>query len=38
MKVGINAACHVPGVLKISAANNEGKLGIHQFPLHAVLE
>ncbi len=38
MKVGINAACHVPGVLKISAANYEGKLGIHQFPLREVLE
>jgi formylmethanofuran--tetrahydromethanopterin N-formyltransferase len=38
MKAGINAACHVPGVLKISAANYEGKLGIHQFPLHEVLE
>jgi formylmethanofuran--tetrahydromethanopterin N-formyltransferase len=38
MKAGINAACHVPGVIKISAANYEGKLGIHQFPLHLVLE
>jgi formylmethanofuran--tetrahydromethanopterin N-formyltransferase len=38
MKAGINAACHVPGVLKITAANYEGKLGSHQFPLHAVLE
>lgn len=38
MKTGINAACHVPGVLKITAANYEGKLGSHQFPLHAVLE
>ena len=38
MKAGINAACRVPGVLKISAANYEGKLGIHQFPLHLVLE
>ena len=38
MKAGINAACHVPGVLKISAANYEGKLGSHQFPLHVVLE
>jgi formylmethanofuran--tetrahydromethanopterin N-formyltransferase len=38
MKAGINAACHVPGVLKISAANYEGKLGTHQFPLHVVLE
>ena len=38
MKAGINAACHVPGVLKISAANYEGKLGTHQFPLHVILE
>jgi len=38
MKAGINAACRVPGVLKISAANYEGKLGSHQFPLHGVLE
>ncbi|HOV52354.1 MAG: Formylmethanofuran--tetrahydromethanopterin formyltransferase [Methanosaeta sp. PtaB.Bin018] len=38
MKSGINAACRVPGVLKISAANYEGKLGTHQFPLHVVLE
>ena len=38
MKAGINAACRVPGVLKISAANYEGKLGTHQFPLHVVLE
>ncbi|HUS76230.1 MAG TPA: formylmethanofuran--tetrahydromethanopterin N-formyltransferase [Methanothrix sp.] len=38
MKAGINAACHVPGVLKITAANYEGKLGSHQFPLHVVLE
>jgi formylmethanofuran--tetrahydromethanopterin N-formyltransferase len=38
MKTGINAACHVPGVLKITAANYEGKLGSHQFPLHVVLE
>ncbi len=38
MKAGINAACRVPGVLKITAANYEGKLGIHQFPLHLVLE
>jgi formylmethanofuran--tetrahydromethanopterin N-formyltransferase len=38
MKAGINASCHVPGILKISAANYEGKLGSHQFPLHVVLE
>ena len=38
MKAGINAACRVPGVLKISAANYEGKLGSHQFPLNVVLE
>jgi formylmethanofuran--tetrahydromethanopterin N-formyltransferase len=38
MKAGINAACRVPGVLKITAANYEGKLGIHQFPLLTVLK
>ncbi|MCX6669709.1 MAG: formylmethanofuran--tetrahydromethanopterin N-formyltransferase [Methanothrix sp.] len=38
MNAGINAACRVPGILKITAANYEGKLGAHQFPLHAVLE
>jgi len=38
MKAGINAACRVPGVLKITAANYEGKLGTHQFPLHVVLD
>jgi formylmethanofuran--tetrahydromethanopterin N-formyltransferase len=38
MKAGINAACRVPGILKITAANYEGKLGTHQFPLHVVLE
>lgn len=38
MKAGINAACRVPGVLKISAANYDGKLGVHQFPLHVLLE
>ena len=38
MKAGIHAACHVPGIQKITAANYEGKLGIHQFSLHKVLE
>jgi len=38
MKSGINAACRVPGVLKISAANYDGKLGIHQFPLHMLMQ
>jgi formylmethanofuran--tetrahydromethanopterin N-formyltransferase len=38
MKAGINAACRVPGVLKITAANYDGKLGTHQFPLHVILE
>jgi formylmethanofuran--tetrahydromethanopterin N-formyltransferase len=37
MRVGINAACKVPGVLRISAANFEGKLGPHQFKLHDIL-
>ena len=38
MRAGIHAACQVPGILKITAANYEGKLGIHHFPLHSVLE
>jgi formylmethanofuran--tetrahydromethanopterin N-formyltransferase len=38
MRAGIRAACQVPGVLKISAANYEGKLGQHQFPLQQILE
>jgi formylmethanofuran--tetrahydromethanopterin N-formyltransferase len=38
MRAGIRAACLVPGVLKISAANYEGKLGQHQFPLQQILE
>jgi len=38
MRAGIHAACHVPGILKITAANYEGKLGIHRFQLHRVLE
>ena len=38
MRAGIHAACHVPGILKISAANYEGKLGIHHFHLHHVLQ
>jgi formylmethanofuran--tetrahydromethanopterin N-formyltransferase len=38
MGAGIRAACQVPGVLKISAANYEGKLGQHQFPLQQILE
>ena len=37
MRAGINAACKVPGVLRISAANFEGKLGPHQFRLHDIL-
>lgn len=38
MRAGIHAACQVPGVLQITAANYEGKLGIHRFHLHHVLE
>jgi len=38
MRAGIHAACQVPGVLRITAANYEGKLGIHRFHLHHVLE
>ncbi|MDD1752541.1 MAG: formylmethanofuran--tetrahydromethanopterin N-formyltransferase, partial [Methanotrichaceae archaeon] len=37
MRAGINAACKIPGVLGISAANFEGKLGPHQFKLHDIL-
>jgi len=37
LRAGILAACQVPGVLKISAANYEGKLGPHQFPLQQIL-
>jgi formylmethanofuran--tetrahydromethanopterin N-formyltransferase len=38
MRVGIKAACTVPGVVKITAANFEGKLGPHHFHLHKILE
>jgi len=37
MRAGINAACKVPGILRVSAANFEGKLGPHQFKLHDIL-
>jgi formylmethanofuran--tetrahydromethanopterin N-formyltransferase len=37
MRAGINAACKVPGVVKISAGNFEGKLGPHLFNLHEIL-
>ncbi len=37
MRAGIKAACKVPGVLKISAGNFEGKLGPHLFNLHEIL-
>jgi len=37
MRAGINAACKVPGVVKISAGNFEGKLGPHLFHLHEIL-
>jgi len=38
MRAGISAACRVPGVLKISAANFGGKLGQFQLPLQLILE
>jgi len=37
MRAGINAACRIPGVLRISAANFEGKLGPHRFELQKIL-
>ena len=37
MRSGIKAACTVPGVVKISAGNFEGKLGPHLFHLHEIL-
>ncbi len=37
MRAGIRAACKVPGVLKITAANFGGKLGPHQFHLQKIL-
>jgi formylmethanofuran--tetrahydromethanopterin N-formyltransferase len=38
LRVGIKAACTVPGVIKISAANFDGKLGLHQFHLQKLLQ
>jgi formylmethanofuran--tetrahydromethanopterin N-formyltransferase len=38
MRAGIRAACTVPGVVKITAANFGGKLGPHQFHLQKILE
>lgn len=37
MRAGIKAACTVPGVVKITAANFGGKLGPHQFNLQKIL-
>jgi len=37
MRAGIEAACKVPGVVKISAGNFEGNLGPHLFNLHEIL-
>jgi len=34
MKVGLETACGMPGVLRISAGNYGGKLGPHHFYLH----
>ena len=36
LRTGIDAACR-PGVVAITAGNYGGKLGKHQFPLHALL-
>lgn len=38
MRAGIRAACTVPGVLKITAANFGGKLGPHQFKLLEIMK
>ena len=38
MTVGIKAACHVPGVVKISAGNYGGKLGPFKFELVKLLQ
>jgi formylmethanofuran--tetrahydromethanopterin N-formyltransferase len=38
IRLGIRAACTVPGVVKISAGNYEGKLGPHLFHLQKILE
>jgi formylmethanofuran--tetrahydromethanopterin N-formyltransferase len=38
MRAGILAACTVPGIVKITAANFGGKLGPHQFQLHEILK
>jgi len=38
MKAGIMAACQVPGILRISAANFGGKLGPYQFKLQEILK
>lgn len=37
LRVGIEAACR-PGVIEISAGNYSGRLGKHQFRLHALLQ
>ncbi|MEJ2277075.1 MAG: formylmethanofuran--tetrahydromethanopterin N-formyltransferase [Candidatus Lokiarchaeota archaeon] len=38
MKVGIEAAVKVPGLLRISAGNYGGKLGKYQYNLHDILK
>jgi formylmethanofuran--tetrahydromethanopterin N-formyltransferase len=38
MTVGIKAACHVPGVVKVSAGNYGGKLGPFKFELVKLLQ
>jgi formylmethanofuran--tetrahydromethanopterin N-formyltransferase len=37
MAGGIYAACRMPGVRRISAANFGGRLGTYQFHLHELL-
>lgn len=37
MKVGLHAACRIPGVIRITAGNYGGKLGPHHFRLRELL-
>lgn len=37
MKVGLHAACGIPGVVRVTAGNYGGKLGPHHFPLRELL-
>jgi len=38
MKAGINAACSVPGIRKVTAGNYGGNLGSFRFDLHLILK